>query len=59
MKNTTQKILELTRVLEKHGQSMRSERAFKLENTLRQLKRQRDLEAKRAYQAFVMGENNE
>jgi hypothetical protein len=59
MKNTTQKILELTRILEQHGKSMRSERAFKLENVLRQLKRQRDLEAKRAYQSFIMGQDND
>lgn len=58
-KNITQKIIEVTRLLEQYQRTMKLDQALKLENTLRQLKRQRDLEAKRAYQDFIMGVSND
>lgn len=58
-KNITQKIIEVTRLLEQNQRTMKLDQALKLENTLRQLKRQRDIEAKRAYQDFVMGVCND
>lgn len=58
-KNITQKIIEVTRLLEQYQRTMKLDQALKLENTLRQLKRQRDLEAKRAYQEFIMGVCND
>jgi len=56
MNNITQRIIDLTRYLERHGNNLPLDQAFNLENHLRDLKKQRDSEARRAYEAFLLGD---
>lgn len=53
MKNVTQKIIELTRVLEKNGSTMTLKQALTIENAIRDLKKQRDSESRLAYEMLL------